>query len=137
MQISVQDGRLVSTWRIGRESRLFFSFSCLSHEEFPATSCVADVSLSGKEGRLLAKTFSACFCRLGYIVQHICCSNAWSTYIVLSTRGCSPWRPAAVISTTGYENHSLPWIFKGRRERTGHHVKCGALPDFEPYLQII
>ena len=25
-------------------------------------------------------------------------------YIVLSTRGCSPWRPAAVMSTTGREN---------------------------------
>ncbi|NDV84949.1 hypothetical protein D0T87_23685 [Bacteroides sp. 51] len=57
------------------------------------------------------------------------------TYIVLSTRGCSPWRPAAVMSTTGHENHRLPRIFKGRRERTGHHKKCGALPDIKPYLQ--
>ncbi|GAO47198.1 hypothetical protein G7K_1408-t1 [Saitoella complicata NRRL Y-17804] len=40
-------------------------------------------------------------------------------YIVLSTRGCSPWRPAAVMSTTGHENESLPRIFKGRQERTG------------------
>ncbi|RHZ57869.1 hypothetical protein Glove_382g72 [Diversispora epigaea] len=31
------------------------------------------------------------------------------TYIVLSTRGCSPWRPAAVMSTTWHENKSLPW----------------------------
>ena len=52
------------------------------------------------------------------------------TYIVLSTRGCSPWRPAAVMSTTGHENHRLPRIFKGRRERTGHHKKCGALPEY-------
>ena len=28
-------------------------------------------------------------------------------YIVLSTRGCSPGRPAAVMSTTGHENHCL------------------------------
>ncbi len=26
------------------------------------------------------------------------------TYIVLSTRGCSPWRPAAVMSTTSFED---------------------------------
>ncbi|PSD51158.1 hypothetical protein C7G62_19000 [Acinetobacter baumannii] len=39
-------------------------------------------------------------------------------YIVLSTRGCSPWRPAAVMSTTSLENYSFPWIFKGRRGRT-------------------
>ena len=42
------------------------------------------------------------------------------TYIVLSTRGCSPWRPDAVIGTTGRENQPLPRIFTGRRERTGH-----------------
>ena len=57
------------------------------------------------------------------------------TYIVLSTRGCSPWRPAAVMSTTGHEYHRLSRIFKDRRERTGHHKKCGALPDIKPYLQ--
>ncbi|RGB37371.1 hypothetical protein C1646_622113, partial [Rhizophagus diaphanus] len=34
------------------------------------------------------------------------------TYIVLSTRGCSPWRPAAVMSTTRCENKSFPWFFK-------------------------
>ena len=27
-----------------------------------------------------------------------------NSYIVLSTRGCSPWRPAAVMSTTRHEN---------------------------------
>ena len=40
-------------------------------------------------------------------------------YIVLSTRGCSPWRPAAVMSTTWRENYFFPRIFKGRRERAG------------------
>jgi len=42
-------------------------------------------------------------------------------YIVLSTRGCSPWRPAAVMSTARRESYSFRWIFKGRRERTGRH----------------
>ena len=56
------------------------------------------------------------------------------TYIVLSTRGCSPWRPAAVIGTTGCESTEptllrFPRIFKGRRERTGRHDKCGAMPE--------
>ncbi|KAK8533315.1 hypothetical protein V6N13_063458 [Hibiscus sabdariffa] len=49
-------------------------------------------------------------------------------YIVPSTRGCSPWRPDAVMSTTGRGRHSVLRIFKGRRGRTGHHATCGALP---------
>ncbi|PWN86377.1 hypothetical protein CTM99_00365 [Bacillus altitudinis] len=40
-------------------------------------------------------------------------------YIVPSTRGFSPWRPAAVMSTTWHENYSFPRIFKGRLGRTG------------------
>ena len=36
------------------------------------------------------------------------------TYIILSTRGCSPWRPDAVMSTTRGANKSLPQIFKDR-----------------------
>ena len=57
------------------------------------------------------------------------------TYIVLSTRGCSPWRPAAVMSTTGHENHYLSLGFSRTVEEcTGHHKKCGALPTIKPYL---
>ncbi|KAL0803465.1 hypothetical protein Bca101_095955 [Brassica carinata] len=58
------------------------------------------------------------------------------TYIVPSTRGCSPWRPDAVMSTTGRERHSVLRIFKGRRECTGHHATCGALPAAGPYLRL-
>ena len=29
------------------------------------------------------------------------------TYIVLSTRGCSPWRPAADMGTVWHENHTV------------------------------
>ncbi|CAN7092866.1 unnamed protein product [Brassica rapa subsp. narinosa] len=57
-------------------------------------------------------------------------------YIVPSTKGCSPWRPDAVMSTTGRERHSVLWIFKGRRECTGHHATCGALPAAGPYLRL-
>ncbi|PHT27701.1 hypothetical protein CQW23_32680 [Capsicum baccatum] len=57
-------------------------------------------------------------------------------YIVLSTRGCSPWRPNAVMSTTGRGRHSVLRMFKGRRERTGHHATCGALPAAGPYLRL-
>ena len=67
--------------------------------------------------------------------QHCHCS-ASSTYIVLSTRGCSPWRPAAVVSTTRQENDRFPRIFKGRRKRTGPHNKCGALSEVKPYLRL-
>ncbi|CAN7088014.1 unnamed protein product, partial [Brassica rapa subsp. narinosa] len=57
-------------------------------------------------------------------------------YIVPSTRGCSPWRPDAVMSTTGRERHSVLRIFKGRRECTGHHATCGSLPAAGPYLRL-
>ena len=59
------------------------------------------------------------------------------TYIILSTRGCSPWRPDAVVSTTLGANKSLPQIFKGRRERTGHRKDYGALPAVPPYRRAI
>ena len=58
------------------------------------------------------------------------------TYIVLSTRGCSPWRPEAVMSTATHDQYSLPRIFMGRRRRTGHRQTCGALPGTEPYLRL-
>ena len=41
-------------------------------------------------------------------------------YIVLSTRGYSPWRPAAVMGTTWRENYFFPRIFTGRQKDTGH-----------------
>ncbi|CAN7087934.1 unnamed protein product, partial [Brassica rapa subsp. narinosa] len=50
--------------------------------------------------------------------------------------GCSPWRPDAVMSTTGRERHSVLRIFKGRRQCTGHHATCGALPAAGPYLRL-
>ncbi|THG04749.1 hypothetical protein TEA_029577 [Camellia sinensis var. sinensis] len=57
-------------------------------------------------------------------------------YIVPSTRGCSPWRPDAVMSTTGRGRHAVLRIFKGRRGRTGHHATCGSLPAAGPYLRL-
>ncbi|KAK8640927.1 hypothetical protein V6N13_008679 [Hibiscus sabdariffa] len=57
-------------------------------------------------------------------------------YIVPSTRGCSPWRPDAVMSTTGCGRLSVLRIFKGRRGRTGHHATCGALPAAGLYLRL-
>ncbi|KAI3482337.1 hypothetical protein L1887_55027 [Cichorium endivia] len=57
-------------------------------------------------------------------------------YIVPSTRCCSPWRPDAVMSTTGRGRHSVLRIFKGRRGRTGHRATCGALPAAGPYLRL-
>ncbi|PHT28089.1 hypothetical protein CQW23_32313 [Capsicum baccatum] len=57
-------------------------------------------------------------------------------YIVPSTRGCSPCRPDVVMSTTGRGWHLVLRIFKGHRERTGHHAMYGALPAAGPYLQL-
>ncbi len=58
-------------------------------------------------------------------------------YIVLSTRGCTPWRPEAVMSTTRGANKSRHWVFKGRRERTGRHEKDVAFPVSKPYRRSI
>ena len=59
------------------------------------------------------------------------------SYIVLSNRGCSPTRPAAIMSTNGHENQSFPQVFKGLQEHAGHHKKCGALPTIQSYLLAI
>ncbi|KAL0759459.1 hypothetical protein Bca101_075609 [Brassica carinata] len=59
-----------------------------------------------------------------------------STGSELGHPGCSPWRPDAVMSTTGRERHSVLRIFKGHRECTGHHATCGALPAAGPYLRL-
>ncbi|KZO89736.1 hypothetical protein CALVIDRAFT_551697 [Calocera viscosa TUFC12733] len=53
-------------------------------------------------------------------------------YIVPSTRGCSPRRPAAVMSTTRCENYSFPWIFKDCQERTGPGKSAELLQPFNP-----
>ena len=50
------------------------------------------------------------------------------TYIVLSTRGCSPWRPDAVMSTTRGAGKSRHRVFTGRRERTTNGQKSTAFP---------
>ena len=56
-------------------------------------------------------------------------------YIVLSTRGFSPWRPDAVMSTAEGANKSRPWIFKELQVRTGHCKDYDALPTVKPYRQ--
>jgi hypothetical protein len=58
-------------------------------------------------------------------------------YIVLSTRGCTPWRPEAVMSTTRRVNKSFHWVFTGRRERTGPCKRDTALPATSPYRRAI
>ena len=57
------------------------------------------------------------------------------TYIVLGTRGCSPWRPAADMGTDRGRDTLLPGIFKGQRKRTGRRGKRGALQEPSPYLR--
>ncbi|KAL2319116.1 hypothetical protein Fmac_032992 [Flemingia macrophylla] len=57
-------------------------------------------------------------------------------YIVPPTRGYSPWRPDAVMSTTGRGRHSVLQILKGRWRRTGNHATCGALLAAGPYLRL-
>jgi len=58
-------------------------------------------------------------------------------YVILSTRGFKPWRTAAVMSTTWFENQPLPRIFKERPLRTGRSGNRNALPTVRPYLRTI
>ena len=58
-------------------------------------------------------------------------------YIVLSTRGCTPWRPEAVMSTTVGANKSRHRVFTDRRGRTGRRKKYIALPVHKPYRRAI
>ncbi|RHW30555.1 hypothetical protein D1B31_23655 [Neobacillus notoginsengisoli] len=53
-------------------------------------------------------------------------------YIVLSTRGCSPWRPAAVMSTTRRENQTIPLDFQGLSRTHRTRQRRRALPAIEP-----
>jgi hypothetical protein len=53
-------------------------------------------------------------------------------HIVLSTRGCSPWGPAAVMGTTRREDYSLARIFKGRRGRAGPGRSAGLFQPPDP-----
>ena len=50
------------------------------------------------------------------------------THILPSTRGCAPWRPAAVMGTTSRESNMLTQIFKGCSARAKHGTKVRALP---------
>jgi hypothetical protein len=61
--------------------------------------------------------------------------------ILPSTRGCSPWRPAAVMGTTRRENPSVraentPLDFQG--PLTAHRTpqRCDALPAERPLLRL-
>ena len=53
-------------------------------------------------------------------------------YIVLSTRGCSPWRPAAVMSTIWRKNYFFRRIFKEGQGRTGPNRSVGPFRPLNP-----
>ncbi|KAI3475466.1 hypothetical protein L1887_63142 [Cichorium endivia] len=59
-------------------------------------------------------------------------------YIVPSTRGCSPWRPDAVMSTTGRRGrHSVLPDFQGppgAHRTTAAYVRCSSAAG--PYLRL-
>ena len=56
-------------------------------------------------------------------------------YIILSTRGFSPWRPAAVMSTPCRET-KLPRVdFQGSSRALRTPQRCRALPAVKPYLR--
>ena len=51
------------------------------------------------------------------------------TYIILSTRGCSPWRPDAVMSTTGAANTAELPREKVRHTSVGFSRTVTSAPD--------
>ncbi|KAL2453529.1 Uncharacterized protein Adt_48968 [Abeliophyllum distichum] len=57
-------------------------------------------------------------------------------YIVPLTRGCSPWRPDAVMSTTGRGRYSVLRFSRAAGGAPTHHATCGALPAAGPYLRL-
>jgi hypothetical protein len=57
-------------------------------------------------------------------------------YIVLLTRGCTPWRPDAVISTPRGASKTRAGIFKDRPEGTRRTRELCALPNVYPYLRV-
>ncbi|VDP27522.1 unnamed protein product [Soboliphyme baturini] len=58
------------------------------------------------------------------------------TYIIQSTRGNAPWRPAVDMSTTEHENFCLPQIFMNRRQRSVRLGRRDALREQRPYLRM-
>ncbi|KAL5696933.1 hypothetical protein ACHQM5_031208 [Ranunculus cassubicifolius] len=52
-------------------------------------------------------------------------------------QGCSPWRPDAVMSTTGRDWYSVLRIFKGRRGRTGHHATSRDARSLTPFGRLL
>ncbi|XP_003367168.1 conserved hypothetical protein, partial [Trichinella spiralis] len=58
------------------------------------------------------------------------------TYIILSARGYSPWRPAADISTTKYEIYQASLGFSRTDESAPNTVKKSAFYGYQnPYLR--
>ena len=58
------------------------------------------------------------------------------TYVILSARGFSPWRPAADMGTTLHEIYTpLLQIFKGQRKRFEWHKTCATFSGRFPYLR--
>ncbi|CAN7105337.1 unnamed protein product [Brassica rapa subsp. narinosa] len=68
--------------------------------------------------------------------DEVVCSRHVSSSSSPPTVDGSPWRPDAVMSTTGRERHSVLWIFKGHRECSRHHATCSALPAAGPYRRL-
>ncbi|CAN7093078.1 unnamed protein product [Brassica rapa subsp. narinosa] len=128
--------------------------SSLTGSSFPADSAkpvpLAVVSLDSRQGHripLVRTSSELAVRRLGKAPERAIPSPSPGRHEAVRSRhvssssspptvdgGCSPWRPDAVMSTTGRERHSVLRIFKGRRECTGHHATCGALPAAGPYL---
>ena len=69
-------------------------------------------------------------------VTDLFCRLPLSTLFYL-TRGCSPWKPDAVMRTPELENYPFLSIFMDQRERTGWHKNRATFPVLHPYLQLI
>jgi len=94
-----------------------------SIEDVPATNCVAKTT-----SVFTSKTLLACFCRQGekkkekkkILFFFFFFLSFRFTYFVPLARGSSPWRPDAVVGTTGREHDRRP---------PGFHGPVGGLPN--------
>ena len=57
------------------------------------------------------------------------------SYLALLTKGCSPWRPDAVIGTSYAANEPISWIFKHRRMQTKFIAAQKTSPFKIPFLR--
>ena len=101
-----------------------------SRPPLPASSRSSAVRAHASSASALRPTFRAN--RFPKVTGPIC--RLPLHYFTLSIRGCTPWKPDAVMSTTKCKNQSFPPSFKDRSQRTGRSPDGPTL--YQPFSPI-